>query len=441
MDEFDPLTIDRDVARAARAERGWRRTLRANAEQAAQTAWFEPVRYVTTRTTFVAVADRPADDPLREALLRWLHRLAVTRIAGNVIVDAAIARQRPSLMLETPERGTFSPREIVTRVLADRDAARAGAWLEGVGDSAPLLAAERRLRESQIEITSRLGVPDDLAIATFEGDRLRNEAQEWLAKTSDVASSVLGADEDLPRLLGALVSRDVPGVWPRRPDGRWLGELFRTAPFLDGLELDLGPTPAPLGASSYARALARFGAAYARAAISTGRPFVLASDPSDVHPMRRGALFGSLLVDAVFLRRKLGLSRDAASRAARSVAATVLASVRLDAVRTLVDFATTSASAIEEAASDALKVHVPASLAGLLPRPDGRAPSRLLGVLLADGDREALRSRFDEDWFDNPRAFGFLREEDATLRPPRVPSEAFEGSAARLARVLEELLS
>jgi len=79
-------------------------------EQAAQTAWFEPVRYVTTRTTFVAVADRPADDPLREALLRWLHRLAVTRIAGNVIVDAAIARQRPSLMLETPERGTFSPR-------------------------------------------------------------------------------------------------------------------------------------------------------------------------------------------------------------------------------------------------------------------------------------------------------------------------------------------
>jgi len=167
---------------------------------------------------------------------------------------------------------------------------------------------------------------------------------------------------------------------PRRALAR---RVVRTAPFLDGLELDLGPTPAPLGASSYARALARFGAAYARAAISTGRPFVLASDPSDVHPMRRGALFGSLLVDAVFLRRKLGLSRDAASRAARSVAATVLASVRLDAVRTLVDFATTSASAIEEAASDALNVHVPASLAGLLPRPDGRAPSRLLGVLLA----------------------------------------------------------
>jgi hypothetical protein len=344
-------------------------------------------------------------------------------------------------MIEAPERGTFSPKEIVKRALADRDAARAGAWIQGLGDGAPLLAAEKRLRESQIEIAARLGVQGDAAIATFDGDRLRVEAEGWLAKTSDLASSVLGSHENLPRLLGALVAREVPGVWPRRPDGRWLDELFRTAPLLEGLDLDLGPTPSPLGASSFARALARFGAAYARAAVLSGRPFVLASDPSDLYPMRRGALFGSLLLDAIFLRRKLGLSREAASRTARSVAATVLASVRLDAVRTLVDVARTSASAIEEAASDALKVHVPANLAGLLPRPDARAPSRLLGVLLAEGDREDLRSRFDEDWFDNPRAFGFLRENDANPRPPSVPNEVFDGTAARLARTLEELAS
>ena len=52
-----------------------------------------PVRYVTTRTTFVAVVDRPADDPLREALLRWLREsrdptLLSTRVAVAIAPDA-----------------------------------------------------------------------------------------------------------------------------------------------------------------------------------------------------------------------------------------------------------------------------------------------------------------------------------------------------------------
>jgi hypothetical protein len=262
-----------------------------------------------------------------------------------------------------------------------------------------------------------------------------------LAKTSDVASAVLGSHEDLPRLIGALVARDAPGIWPRLPDARWLADVFRKAPLLDGLDLDLGPTPPALGASSFARGLARFGAAYARASVVGGGPFVLASDASDMHPMRRGALFGTLALDAIFLRRRLGFSRESAERTARSLGASALARMRLDAVETLVDFARSTPSAIEEATSDALKVHVPANLAGLLPRPSRRACSRLLGALLAEADREELCSRFDEDWFDNPRALAFLRENDAAPRPLQVPNEAIEGSAERLAKGVEDLVA
>src|SRR5262249_36176617 len=125
-----------------------------------------------------------------------------------------------------------------------------------------------------------------------------------------------------------------------------------------------------------------FGAAYARAAVLEGPSFAAQSDPSDLHPMRRGALFGTLLVDPIFLRKKLDMSRDAAAKTTRRVAATLLAQVRLDATRTLVDFATSAPSEIEEATTDAFKVRVPREWAGVLPRPDPRASPSLAGVLL-----------------------------------------------------------
>jgi hypothetical protein len=440
MDAIDPLKLDRDIARAARAERRWWRTLRSDVDRAAADAWYEPVRYVTTRTTYLEVAELPASDPLREPFLRWVHRLALTRIAGRAIVDAARARQNPSLELEIPESGTFSPGDLVRRALAEREAARARAWLDGFGEAgSAVLAAEKILRETTIEITARLGVDDPSSLAVVDRAAISTEAERVLARTGDLASSLLGPREDLAGLIADLVTRDVPGVWPRSPDARWLYEQFHGTALLEGLALDLGPTPPPLGASSFARGLARFGAAYARAAVLGGGPFVLLGDPSDTHPMRRGALFASLLLDLPFLRKKVGLSREAAAETARALAATVLARARIDAAMTLVDFALASPSQIEEAASEALCVRVPRALGGVLPRPDARAPSRLAGMLLALGDRDELTNRFDEDWFVNPRAFLFLRESDASPRSSRLPKEALGGTGDRLAQSLEAL--
>jgi hypothetical protein len=316
MNDLDLPKLDHDIARAARAERAWWRTLRTDAERAAADAWFEPVRHVTTRTMFAAFAELGAGHPLRDSFLRWVHRLALTRIGGSLFVEAERARQRPSIDLETPERGTFAPRQILQRALADRDPARARAWLEGLSTVGPAIAsAEKRVREAEVEITARLGVSDRALLDAFDRETLRTEGEKLLARTDDLASSLLGAREDLAGLLPVLVASDVPGVWPRQPDARWLFEQFQGTPLIEGLTLDLGPTPRPLGAASFARALARFGAAYARAAVLGGGSFVLAADPSDAHPLRRGALFGALLGDPIFLRKKIGLSRDAAGGA------------------------------------------------------------------------------------------------------------------------------
>jgi hypothetical protein len=441
MNELDPLKLDRDIARGARAERNWRRTLRDDAERAAGEAWYEPIRHVTTRTTFAAVSELSASDPLREGFVLWIHRLAVTRIASRVLVAAARARQAPMIELETPERGQVSARELVRRALADREPLRRRAWLEGIAPSAPsILALEKALREATSEIEAKLGVTDPSRFVPWDGAALEVEAKTFLAASRDLAASSFAPREDVAGLIGDLVARDVPGIWPRAPDARWLFDEFRSTPLLDGLSLDIGPTPRALGASSFARALARFGAAYARAAVAGGRTFVMASDPSELHPYRRGALFAGLLLDPFFLRKKLGMSRDAAESTSRTLAKTALADLRLAATRTLVDFARASPSDLEETSSEALQVRVPLELAGVLPRPSPRAPAHVTAALLAHVDAESMRSQFDEDWFANPHALLYLRDVDASPRPLRIAKETLDGSAAKLVKHLEAMV-
>ena len=441
MNELDLPTLDRDLARAARAERAFWRALRADASRAADEAWYEPVRHVTTRAIFQEVASLPAADPLRDALLAWIYRLAVARIARGPIIALAKARQDATVHLEVPETGSYSVGEVVRRVLAEPEPERgkARAWLEGLGaSSSPVLAHEKRLREAVQEITARLGA-DPAGFAPFDRGLVVQEAEQLLRRTDDLATSLFARSEDLAGLAAQLVARDVPGVWPTKPDARWLYDQFQGLPLLQGLSVDLGPTPAPLGAASFARALARLGAAYARAAVLGGAPFALSSDPSEVHPFRRGALFASLAADAVFLRKHLGLSRDAAATASRALAVTFLAAVRLAAVGTTIDVTVASPSAIAEAVEHALKVPVLPELSGIFPRFAPRAAERLAAALLAHADLGELRSGFDDDWFRNPRGLLRLRELDAAPRAGKVPSASLHGSAEALARALETM--
>jgi len=440
MSELDLLKLDRDVARSARAERAWWRTLRLDASRAADDAWYEPFRHVTTRTTFQEVASLPSGDPLREPLLAWIHRLSLTRIAQAPIVALAKARQEATVRLEEPEPGLHSVRAIVRRVLAEPERGRARAWLEALArTSSPLLGQEKAVREATREITTRLGVADPSSLVPFDRALVAREAEQLLRLTNDLAISIASRADDLAAFVATLLASDVSGVWPTRPDARWLFDQFQASPLLQGLTLDLGPTPAALGGASFARALARFGAAYARSAVLGGAPFVAMSDASDVHPWRRGALFASLAADPLFLRKNIGLSRDAARAASRALAATFLAALRLGAVSTIIDVASASPAAIGEAVEDALKVPVPIELAGVFPRPSMKAAERLLASLLAFADAIELANRFDEDWFRNPHGLLHLRELDASPRPAKVPEESLRGSAAKLAQALEAM--
>ena len=316
-------------------------------------------------------------------------------------------------------------------------------WLAQLAEMAPAAASARHAEREVIrEIAQRLGSVDDLGFP-YAREALAQTSTAWLERTSDLANVLLGRHEEFAGLIGHLVARDVPGAWPTRVSVRWLADQFRGTPLLEGLSLDMGPLPKTLGAASFVRALARFGAAYARVAvIAPGRAFAFTHEPWGAHPLRRGALFGSLVADPAFLQKQLGFSKDDARRTGRALAATLLAQTRLDAAQSLLDLASASAAAGQEAIEYALKVRVAEGLSAVLPKPAVLAPVRFAAALLAAGDRDDLRDRFDDDWFRNPRALFSLREFDAapkTLEPPS--KEPFAGAVDRMARYIEELAS
>src|SRR5262249_32034565 len=153
---------------------------------------------------------------------------------------------------------------------------------------------------------------------------------------------------------------------------RWLEEVVRGTGLTEGLSLALGPLPLPLGAASFARALASFGRAFAAADVPPSAPYCMARRPFDLRVARRAALFGGLAADPAFGARALDLSRDRARDQARRVARSLLSSVRLDAARVLLRGALLAAAReradrFEEATARALGAPIPASLAGALP--------------------------------------------------------------------------
>jgi hypothetical protein len=437
--DLDLFGLDRAVRRAAALERAWRRRLRVDAESASDEAWFEPVREVTTRTTFQAVSELPPGDPLREPLRRWIHRLAMARIAQPVVARAEMERQAKRIKLTSPEAGVFAARDLVHRALAERDPRRSAVWLGGLAEaSAPMAAAERQARESELEIASRLGASES-SLWPVDAAALRRAATDLLDRTDDLARSSFAPAEGLAELVGRLLARDVPGVWPGGSLLRWMVEPFRTTPLLEGIELDIGPLPAVLGAASFMRAFAQFGMAYGRAAPATGATFAHAHDPHEINALRRGSLFAALFADPAFLRRQVDLWPKAARGAAFDIGRTLLASVRLDATRTLVDLSLVGATETAEHLERALSVPFDPRLCGVMPRTAPRAPFALLGALLARSDAENLRDQFDEDWFRNPEAFRHMRQVDAVPYTTSIAEDAFRAAPARVAAWLESL--
>jgi hypothetical protein len=270
---------------------------------------------------------------------------------------------------------------------------------------------------------------------------VRVAAEAWLATTD----ALVERRQSFTDALHAALGRKAAEGWPAKLGTRWLADLFRTTGLTDGLSPEVGPLPAVLGATSFARALGAFGGALADADRPRVAPFVMSRAPVDLRRARRASLFAGLAAEPAFARHALGLGGAAAREQAQHVGRALLLGSRLDAARVLLrgvllEPVRERESRAEAITERALGAAIPGSLAGVLPLLRPGDAGRFAGLLLAAGDRSRLYQAFDEDWFRNPRAAGALREEHAA--PPELHATGAEIDAGlnELGRALRELL-
>jgi hypothetical protein len=444
MDLPPPHEIDRRIARAALDLRKAERALReADGERVNV---LEAHRAVSTRSAWIELGER-AGDPLLGAARAWTTVLTMERVVWPARVRVADAWHEESIVVNDPEPVKVSPRALRDRLLAEVEGPMRRRWADALAAGAGPLADTRRVTdERRAEAARRLGsdgpqVLDAIEIPLEKPEAITRVAEAVLDRTREMIERGAGGWADA---LDRLFARRAGEGWPARLSVRWFDELFRRTGLLDGLAPDVGRLPRALGSSSFARALALFGAAWAEADVPRAAPFVLVHPPFDLRRARRAALFGALPADPVFSVRALGLGRDRARAQAREIAEALLLSLRLDAARVLMRGSVALSmraqqERFEELTDRAFGTPIPGRLIGVLPSLDPGDPVRLLGALLAASDRRALVERFDDDWFKSPHAAEALRHEQALLPPPRVAVTAVEAGLDDLVRALAEL--
>lgn len=440
MDIPLPL-LDNEIQRAASLARRAREDLfRRGPDAAPRGSPLEDERRVSSRSTYLELGEMK-DDPLIAPLRSWVFALTLERVLWPSFVRLASALHEASVQLEEPERALLSPRVLRARVLADPMKARRRAWASGLErGSRSASDAARILEERRAEATRRMGVDDadTIELPCNPTSSAASIADRWLDASSVMAD--LREDEPWDEAIARGMARGATSGWPAKLGSRWIEEQLRSTRLTDGLSIDLGELPEPLGAISFARTLARFGRSFAEASAPPSAPFVLARPPFDLRAERRAALFGGLLADPVFGVRALGLGRDRAKAQAREIALASLRWLRIEAARVRLRGALLLPEKVrkgrfEEETARALGPPIPAPLAGVVPLLAPGDAARFLGAVLAASDRRSLIDRFDEDWFRSPRAAEAIRGEQSV-----VPSEA-KVSGEDLSAGLRELVS
>jgi hypothetical protein len=454
----DLRSLDRDVARAWAAWGAWITKVARAPEEHADEEPLERWRHVTGQSTYDALgALTPSvlDVPLRDALRRWVHALLQARLARPQVAEIARVRAEASARITVPEARLVAWDEAWRGVLASPTSVERDAWIDAAAQRGPAIAAiVRSQAERRTEVARRKGLEHEDPLVPFPAAALVAAAEAVLARTQDLASALLreartrGELADDPPLAGdaiaIAVARDAPEGWPARLAPRWLestfGELSR------GLRLQLAPLPAPVGASSFARACASFGAALRVAGASPSLPFALARDPQFVAKHRFACVFGALPASPAFQRRILGHGARIAANQARVLGRTALFAARWEAARYLLSPHGTlpARDRFEDVTTRLLGAPLPAALTGAFPARYDDGAARLAGLLTAPELAAQLVDRFDVDWFANPRAVPALRgiasgpaaeappSDDAATRIPDL--------AGALARAFEEAL-
>jgi hypothetical protein len=446
----DLLSLDRDVARAARDLARWRAALSKDPDAYAEEAPLEIVRHVATMSTWNALGRLPgdgADALLVAGLKRWVYTLLQARLAHGDEVAWARAAATPCGVIDGDDPRRVSWREAWREVVVAKTAGVARQRLEAAAEAGPTLAAlAARAAERRSEIARRLQLkhPWEPLVRVAPRD-LRATAARFLDATDDVSRFVrterLEPGSGAAALFHSAMGRDAGQGWPGRLTPRWLHETFGAGTV--GLDLDLPVLPLAIGPASFARALAMFGFALRMATASRSMPFAISHEPWFVGAHRLAFVFGALVVDPDFYLRVLGAGRRTALAQARLLTGTALMEARLHAARVLLseDEGLAPRELFEEISTRLFGLPLDARFRGAWPRARHDEPARWLALLEAVTLREGLRQRFDVDWFKNPRAWLDLRAQGSLpAREPEGESTTGVTQVDALARAFEKAL-
>lgn len=448
----DLVTLDRDIGRADSAYRAWRRALAADPETNAERYPLENFRHIAAKATYDALAELSPvamDIPWRDALQRWVAHLLQARLAHDADVALERARHAKSAILHLDPVKHVSFRDSWRGVVEERSRSRAIAHLTAASEAADLAGIAQDRAERRVEVARRLGLAGSHALfapAASEGiafarDFLDATEDVWLAVWRDAAKRANLPEPTSPvDAIHFAIASEAGEGWPAHLAPRWLAEMFEV--HLKGIAIDLPVLPAPLGASSFVRALESFGRAFRAGGDARPLPFAIARDPYFTDRYRLGLVFGALGLKHVFYTKQLGTSARVAELQVRMLARTVLVEARLRAARAILtdEARSPSKDLFEEMTHRVFGAPMPPSLTGAWPASHDDEPARI--TALATGlplDRE-LVDRFDDDWFRNPRAFEFLRARASLAARDETPA-IDAGAAKALARVFEEALA
>ena len=381
-----------------------------------------PFRPFTTKDIFAQIERYPDGVPLKNALLVWAACLIIERVTWTDRKQCEIARGAATRVVSGSGDRICSVSSLVSELIASRDSGARSAIAreltlasEDASDSAIQWALRRHAAARE------LGIPSlEWLESPLRGMKLEEAAGFVLDATGDVALGSYGSSGGFENAIWLGTAADACEGWPAVLSLRWFQDLFGGWKTLASVRVELGSICRPLCGASFARALARFGAAvFLGCARRTGAPFSIVDRPFDIGSSSYGALFASLLCSIPFLKRRLGLGAVSATAQARLLARSLLVSLRLCAVQASVASACSREALVGMHVSrteSALFASVPAETAGVLPRYTPLAGVRLCGSLRAAALQNELVDRFDEDWFDNPRAHEYLLSIDVSDR-------------------------
>jgi hypothetical protein len=436
MTEIDPLQLDQQIARAARAQRVWRAELRDGHPPGACPL----VASMAAERKTLTGLPRLHETGFAEPLTRWVLRLLEERSCATELGAIEYAFRLQRHVVGEPVRVELTLRELLERAL--RHAAETGAWLDQyLGASHALASASGAFWRRRAELADELGydIVDALELPCKAPDPI---AETWLTASADAYHS-LGAHE----LRGVLVAAQAGAAsdgWPGRLTPRTVVSLVEAPSLLRGVRLEFARVPRALGPASFLRALTAFGRYWSEGLLPVQMPFVLVHDPQHLHEHTYGAVFGLLPLLPEFHRVRLGLSRGRARDHVRALAAAVLIEARALALRVLLRRPALRGESLGDAfehwTARAFGFRLDAPLAGAIFRLRFDDAQRLAGLFSAATLARRFVEKHDEDWFRNPRALDELRTGASAIGTPTIEPEPLGQGAEDLLLLLSERL-